>query len=210
MTYLKELMEEQNMTREDLCRESGIPDSTLRHILNGESQIDHCEAGTLLSLAETLDTTVEDIVENYWLEVLESKMPRKTIVHDNGSYMDFFLNVKGAIIRYSWASSLNYLNAIRDSHWIEQYAKCGSYRSALFLLGLSDYLCRKNGLEPDARYDCLRNLVLDRPLYSLRIMEKCDTAQSLERAKSRARNDAIPELARFNIFMSEKDIKAMV
>ena len=47
-------------------------------------------------------------------------------------------------------------------------------------------------------------------MYSLRIMEKCDTAQALDRAKSRARTDAIPELARFNIFMTEKDIKAMV
>ena len=210
MTYLNELMEEQNLTREDLCHVTGIPESTLRHILNGESQIDHCEAGTLICLAEALDTTVEDIVENYWLEILENEKPGKTIVHDNGSYMDFYMNVVGAIVRYSWASSLNYLAAIRDSHWIEQYANCGSYRSALFLLGLSDYICRKNNLEIDSRYDYLRKLILDRPLYSLRIMEKCDTAQALDRAKSRARTDAIPELARFNIFMTEKDIKAMV
>ena len=54
------------MTRSDLSQASGIPESTLRDILNGKAQLDHCEAGTLVQLAFALDTTVEEIVVNYW------------------------------------------------------------------------------------------------------------------------------------------------
>lgn len=56
--YLNDLMKEQHLTRAELCRRSGIPESTLRDILSGKVQIDHCEAGTLYFLAEALDTTV--------------------------------------------------------------------------------------------------------------------------------------------------------
>ena len=35
--YLKKLMKEQHMTRSDLSQASGIPESTLRDILNGKA-----------------------------------------------------------------------------------------------------------------------------------------------------------------------------
>ena len=59
---LLELMNEKHMTRAELSRRSGVPESTLRDILNGKAQIDHCEAGTLLAIADVLETTVDEIV----------------------------------------------------------------------------------------------------------------------------------------------------
>ena len=64
--FLNELMDENDMSRAELSRISGVPESTLRDILNGKAQIDHCEAGTLMAIADALDTTVEEIVTNYW------------------------------------------------------------------------------------------------------------------------------------------------
>ena len=60
--YLMNLMNEQYMTRADLSMMSGVPDSTLRDILSGKAQIDHCEAATIYGIADALGTTVEDIL----------------------------------------------------------------------------------------------------------------------------------------------------
>ena len=60
--YLKELMKEKNMTRAGLSHASSIPESTLRDILNNKTQIDRCEAATLMCIADALDTTVEDTI----------------------------------------------------------------------------------------------------------------------------------------------------
>ena len=68
--YLMNLMNMNCMTRADLSRISGVPDSTLRDILSGKAQIDHCEAATIYSIADALGTSVEDILDHYWEECL--------------------------------------------------------------------------------------------------------------------------------------------
>ena len=40
MMYIKELMRKNNMTRAELSRRSGVPDSTLRDILNESAKLD--------------------------------------------------------------------------------------------------------------------------------------------------------------------------
>ena len=69
--YLMNLMNKKCMTRADLSMMSGVPDSTLRDILSGKAQIDHCEAATIYGIAEALGTSVEDILDHYWDECLE-------------------------------------------------------------------------------------------------------------------------------------------
>ena len=68
--YLMNLMNKKCMTRADLSMMSGVPDSTLRDILSGKAQIDHCEAATIYGIAEALGTSVEDILDHYWDECL--------------------------------------------------------------------------------------------------------------------------------------------
>ena len=70
--YLMNLMNKKCMTRADLSMMSGVPDSTLRDILSGKAQIDHCEAATIYGIADALGTTVEDILNHYWDECLEA------------------------------------------------------------------------------------------------------------------------------------------
>ena len=50
--YLMNLMNKKCMTRADLSMMSGVPDSTLRDILSGKAQIDHCEAATIYGIAD--------------------------------------------------------------------------------------------------------------------------------------------------------------
>ena len=47
---------------------------------------------------------------------------------------------------------------------------------------------------------------LDSPVYSLSTLEEYDDPAGLEQAKAYAETYAIPELAAFNIFMTEEDI----
>ena len=69
--YLMNLMNKKCMTRADLSMMSGVPDSTLRDILSGKAQINHCEAATIYGIADALGTTVEDVLDHYWDECLE-------------------------------------------------------------------------------------------------------------------------------------------
>ena len=80
---------------------------------------------------------------------------------------------------------------------------------ALFLLGLTDYLCRRNGVKPDSKFDACRNARLDRAVYALRTLEENDDACAFEEARCYTENNAIPELTRFNIYMTEDDIRQM-
>ena len=59
--YLMNLMNEHCMTRADLSMMSGVPDSTLRDILSGKAQIDHCAAATIYGIADALGTTHQNV-----------------------------------------------------------------------------------------------------------------------------------------------------
>lgn len=61
--YLNELMNACQMSRTELSARSRVPESTLRDILSGKTQLDHCEAATLYDLAGALQVSIEDILE---------------------------------------------------------------------------------------------------------------------------------------------------
>ncbi len=210
MMYLNELMEEKNMSRADLSRASTIPESTLRDILNGKAQIDRCEAGTLISIADALDTTVEDIINHYWDECFSEddsdEEPEHNYVHDSNSLLTFYTLVDAVTLALDAGNDLSFAFYIMKEHMIEKMYSTEYYREAFFLLGLVDYVYRKYGLNKDARFDAYRNYCLDCPVYSLSTLEEYDDSDALEEAKACAENHAIPELARFNIYMTKEDI----
>lgn len=203
--YLIELMNARHMSRTDLSDLSGVPESTLRDILSGKAQLDRCEAATLYNIAEALDVSIEDILLSYWEELEETNAPDTFTVHEEGTLMPFYLLVD-AIGKLHEEGDLAVIKGIRENKWIEQFWDVGLYRGALFLLGLIDYLCRRNGVKPDSKFDICRNARLDRAVYSLRTLEENDDACTFEAARSYAENNAIPELARFSLYMTENDI----
>ena len=52
MMYLNQLMRSQRLTKAELSRQSGIPETTLRDLLSGSVRLENCKAGTILRLAE--------------------------------------------------------------------------------------------------------------------------------------------------------------
>lgn len=206
--FLNELMNKKHMTRSELSRVSGVPESTLRDILNGKAQIDHCEAGAMLCLAESLGTTVEEILYAFWDEQLgfcETRQSARKPVHDPGSLVHFYMIADAAISDLKNHNELDFACTVCREDMIESFYSMSFYRAALFLLGLVDYIHRKHDLLPDSRFDAFRVVSLDRPVYSLKTLEE-DDAEEFISAKAFAEEEAIPELAVFNIFMTEEDI----
>lgn len=56
---IKEIREEKNMTQEELENKSGISRQTISAIENGKTT--NVKSGTLIALAEALETTLDDI-----------------------------------------------------------------------------------------------------------------------------------------------------
>lgn len=206
MMYLNELMNACHMSRAELSARSNIPESTLRAILNGKAQLDRCEAATLYNIAYALDVSVEDLLEGYW-DALERDAPARIAVHDDSSLMNFYVLADSMLGRLRATGDLAFIDGIDQNGWIERLYQGREYRCALFLLGTMDYLCRKNGVRQVARYDEYRKVRLDGPVYALRTLNVNDDDGAFQRARTEAENNAIPELGRYGIYMTEEDIR---
>ena len=62
MTYLNQLMRSQRLTKAELSRQSGIPETTLRDLLSGSVRLENCKAGTILRLARAFHVSVEELL----------------------------------------------------------------------------------------------------------------------------------------------------
>ena len=205
--YLSNLMENRNMTRAHLSRISGVPESTLRDILNGKTRLDRCEVTTVLCLAEALGTTVEKVMVNYWEEQFDDDWEKEQEkLHDDGNLLFFYTIVDATMFKLQLEDDQDFVQSMLDNCWIERFYAEKRYRCALFLLGLVNYLCRKHQWKLDDRFDEYQNTYLDLPVYSLRTLEDGDEEDDLVEAKAYTEAYAVPELARFNIFMTEEDI----
>ena len=205
--YLKELMKEKNMTRAGLSHASSIPESTLRDILNNKTQLDRCEAATLMCIADALDTTVEDILINNWEERMDDiAEPRKKTLHDQNPLLDFYALVDNTLHKLGKCSETAFVRSVCECRWIEMFFDVGQYRFALFLLGLTDFLCRKNQLRLFSRFNDYRSRCLDQPVYSMRTLEESSDLSAYEKARKHAEANALPEFARFRICMTAEDI----
>ena len=207
--FLNDMMKDKHMTRAHLRRQSGLPESTLRNILNGTTQLDHCEAATLLSLANVMGTTVKDLLCKYWAECGTDAEPEAKAVHDGESILYFYMMYEAALIKRRLLGDIGFIREMSGCQWIERFYSDSQYRIALFLLGLVDYLSRQHHLKPNPQYDEYRKLSLDQPVYSPSTMANYDDPDAYKKAMAYAETCSIPELARFNIYMTREDINLL-
>lgn len=121
--------------------------------------------------------------------------------------MNFYVLADSMLGRLCATGDLAFIDGIDQNGWIERLYQGREYRCALFLLGTMDYLCRKNGVRQVARYDEYRKVRLDGPVYALRTLNVNDDDGAFQRARTEAENNAIPELGRYGIYMTEEDIR---
>ena len=111
----------------------------------------------LSCIAGVLGTTVEDLLINYWDEPLDEE---ENVVwrerHDDSSMLDFYMLVDSTMSKLSACGDMPFVKAICDDYWIERFYTAGFYRSAFFLLGLVDHLCKKHHKKLVSRFDAYR------------------------------------------------------
>ena len=183
---INDKLEEQNMTKYRLSKESGVPQATINDICSGKADLDKCAAGTLYRLARVLNVSIEDILDSVEKEYRSSFETFKSNtchhVKDMGD-VDFIIHTLES----------NEIRVLFDRRW---------YPEALYLLAMIDYLSRINNVPICVDYDDIRARKLKKKIYPVGVLLTSEVMKSDEALK-KAEKEAIPEFRRFNIIESE-------
>jgi transcriptional regulator with XRE-family HTH domain len=182
---INKLIEQKNLTKYRLSKQSGVPFATLSEICSGKAKIEKCAADTVYKLSHALGVTMEDLLAERMayrpaFETFKSNVCHR--LHDRGD-MDFIIEVL-------------------EKGEIRNLYQRGWYPEALYLLAMVDYISRENGIPVCADYNDIRAAKLRKPLYPASILTLCAATHS-DAPKVQSQKEAIPEFMRFNIVESE-------
>jgi len=183
---INERLEEMELSKYRLSKESGVPQATINDICSGKADLDKCAAGTLYRIAKVLGVSIESILDSAKAEYRSSFETFKSNtchhVKDMGD-VDFMLD-------------------LLESDEIRRLYEMQWYPEALYLLAMLDYLSRENDIPICTRYDDIRTRKLNKPVFPAGVILTSEVLKSDE-PKRKAERDAIPEFRRFNIIESE-------
>ena len=183
------MLNQQNMTKYRLAKESGLPHATISDICSGKAQIEKCSAETLYKIAKVLHVSIEDLIRD-----------RMEAVEEQRSSFDVFKS--NICHRVKEMGDIDFIIDVLESDTIRQYYQKKWMAECLYLLAMVDYLSRIHGIPICTRYDEIRTHSLKEPLYprDVLLLAKLDGDTD---AKEKCRREAIPEFLRFNIVESE-------
>lgn len=184
---------------EDLADRTGISESTLSDIMSGRSDLSRCTAKTLRKLANGLEVSMERLLD---LESFAHDLPEPVFdpVHELDD-PDSFMLFRGAILHYlDSMGEKNFINLIMESRMIDDMYDHECYAEALYLLGLLDYLCDKNGLLRYTCYNAYRGETMEEPVFaqSARVNPMVDYA---------CFSKVIPQILKFNFIETPDTLK---
>ena len=181
----RELLNKKNITAYRLSKESGVPYATISDLCCGKTKIEKCTAETVYRIAKVLGMTMEEMLEKRMYNRPSFDLFRSNVCH----------NVKRL-------GDLDFLIETLSGDEAEKYFERGWYPEALYLVAMVDYLSRENDIPLCDKYDSLREVRLQKPIFpsSLRVEAKVMQDNAL---LDDAVSNAIPEFARFNIIESE-------
>lgn len=182
---IQKLMDDQNMTRYRLSKNSGIPYTTITDILSGKAQLEKCTAETIYKLAKELDVSMETLLEPCFDVRGSFELYKSNVCHQ--------LKEKGDIQFIIDTLENNEVRRLYDKQW---------YPESLYLLAMLDYISRENGISICADYNDIRKCKLREIVYPVSVLTSFAVSQS-EEIKHQAYREAIPEFKRFNIVESE-------
>jgi transcriptional regulator with XRE-family HTH domain len=182
---INELLKQKSMTKYELSKMSGLPQTTVSDICNGKVKIEKCTGETLYKLAKALNVDMEILVEDVLIYRPSFDAFKSNVCHlvkDMGD-IDFIIEtLEKDKVRRLW-----------NRKW---------YPESLYTLAMVDYLSRINELPLCDQYDDLRVVCLEKIIYPVGIIVRCVASKS-EQPKIDSYNNAIPEFKRFNIIENE-------
>lgn len=197
---IKDFIDYNNISFSDLAEASDIPESTLRDILDGKSDLRRCTAQTVSKLAAALHAPVGGLL---LFEPIVQNMPRPSLKHLH-EYTDkdgFKVFRKKTIEILNDIGRYDFVNAVLDERIVEYEYSDGNYANALFLIGMTDYcLDQKPVFFRITRYDRYRGDMMSKTIYPF---GECES-QIAEKALL---NSAIPELLKYNFIETPETIQ---
>ena len=183
------ILNQKNMTKYRLAKESGLPHATISDICSGKTQIEKCSGETLYRIAKALSVSIEDLIRD-----------RLEASKEHRSSFDVFKS--NVCHRVKDMGDLDFIIAVLERNVIREYYQKKWVAEALYLLAMVDYLSRLNDLPLCNEYDDLRSKRLAKPLYPMSVVMADAFSQTTIHAES-SYQKAIPEFLRFNIVESE-------
>ena len=187
---IQKIMEQKNITRYRLSKDSGIPYTTITDICCGKAQLEKCSAGTIYKLAKSLDVSMEALLEPCFETRSSFELYKSNVCHN--------VKEKGDIQFIIDTLETNEVRRLYDKEW---FPEC------LYLLAMLDYISRENDVPICTEYDDIRKCRLQDTIYPSSILAACAILKD-EEIKEKAYREAIPEFKRFNII--ENDVRNVI
>lgn len=188
---LNEILEQKNITKYRLWKESGVPQATISDICTGKTHIEKCSAETIYRIAKVLNVSMESLIAPAVQQAEEERhRPSFELFKSNTCHM---VKDMGDIPFIIQLLKTNQIRNLYEKKW---------YPEALYLLAMLDYLSRENNVPICKNYNDIRTAKLQRPVYPSSVVILCKTLNS-DAPKEECYRLAIPEFLRFNIVESE-------
>lgn len=188
---LNEMLEQKNITKYRLWKESGVPQATISDICTGKTHIEKCSAETIYRIAKVLDVSMESLIA--------SAVQRLDEERNRPSFELFKSNI---CHRVKDMGDIPFIIDLLRTNKIRELYEKKWFPEALYLLAMLDYLSRENDIPICTNYDDIRRAKLQRKIYPSSVAILCK-AQKSDAPKEECLRLAIPEFLRFNIVESE-------
>ena len=179
MTF-KELLESKHITGYKLAKDTDIPYMTISDLLNCKTSMKNVSLKHAIALSDYLNVDIRFLVALESAPLIEFRYFRNNTLNDlkRSGYDSFIKNIYRIKI-------------------IDYYYKNSGLDRALYLLALIDYLSRINNKDINkSRYNALRKLKLDKPLF---VGGDSLSFKSVEQAEKELDIVIIPEFKKHNI-----------
>lgn len=188
---LNEVLEQKNITKYRLWKESGVPQATISDICTGKTRIEKCSAETIYRIAKVLDVPMESLIA-----------PAVRSMDEERSRPSFEIFKSNICHRVKDMGDIPFVIDLLQSNQIRKLYEKKWYPEALYLLAMLDYLSRENHIPICKNYNDIRAAKLQQLVYPSSVIIMCKALKS-DAPKEECIRMAIPEFLRFNIVESE-------
>ena len=188
---LNEVLEQKNITKYRLWKESGVPQATISDICTGKTRIEKCSAETIYRIAKVLDVPMESLIA-----------PAVRVMDEERRRPSFEIFKSNICHRVKDMGDIPFVIDLLQSNQIRKLYEKKWYPEALYLLAMLDYLSRENHIPICKNYNDIRAAKLQQLVYPSSVIIMCKALHS-DAPKEDCIRMAIPEFLRFNIVESE-------
>ena len=188
---LNEMLEQKNITKYRLWKESGVPQATISDICTGKTRIEKCSAETIYRIAKVLDVPMESLIA-----------PAVRFMDEERRRPSFEIFKSNICHRVKDMGDIPFVIDLLQSNQIRKLYEKKWYPEALYLLAMLDYLSRENHIPICKNYNDIRAAKLQQLVYPSSVVIMCKALKS-DVPKEDCIRMAIPEFLRFNIVESE-------